>query len=152
MSLKSNYGTFIDRSINELRTGRPIVIKENKNYWMFFNIEHSENKILNQFNKYLLKEKYLLITKQKAQSVFNNKITSNIFLKIEDDGPGIPIKMRNDVLGRGLRLDTQLSGQGIGLAVAKELVGLYEGSLAISDSEMGGAKISLNFPLSRSIN
>ena len=84
MSLKSNFGTFIDRSINELRTGRPIVIKENKNYWMFFNIEHSENKILNQFNKYLLKEKYLLITKQKAQSVFNNKITSNIFLKIDD--------------------------------------------------------------------
>ena len=83
MSLKSNYGTFIDRSINELRTGRPIVIKENKNYWMFFNIEHSENKILNQFNKYLLKEKYLLITKQKAQSIFNNKITSNIFLKID---------------------------------------------------------------------
>ena len=83
MSLKSNFGTFIDRSINELRTGRPIVIKENKNYWMFFNIEHSENKILNQFNKYLLKEKYLLITKQKAQSVFNNKITSNIFLKID---------------------------------------------------------------------
>ena len=51
MSLKSNFGTFIDRSINELRTGRPIVIKENKNYWMFFNIEHSENKILNKFNK-----------------------------------------------------------------------------------------------------
>ena len=84
MSLKSNFGTFIDRSINELRTGRPIVIKENKNYWMFFNIEHSENKILNQFNKYLLKEKYLLITKQKAQSIFDNKITSNIFLKIDD--------------------------------------------------------------------
>ena len=84
MSLKSNFGTFIDRSINELRTGRPIVIKENKNYWMFFNIEHSENKILNQFNKYLLKEKYLLITKQKAQSIFNNKITSNIFLKIDE--------------------------------------------------------------------
>ena len=84
MSLKSNFGTFIDRSINELRTGRPIVIKENKNYWMFFNIEHSENKILNQFNKYLLNEKYLLITKQKAQSIFNNKITSNIFLKIDE--------------------------------------------------------------------
>ena len=40
MSLKSNFGTFIDRAINELRTGRPIVIKENKNYWMFFNIEN----------------------------------------------------------------------------------------------------------------
>ena len=74
MSLKSNFGTFIDRAINELRTGRPIVIKENKNYWMFFNIEHSDNKILNQFNQYLQKDKYLLITKQKAKSIFGFSI------------------------------------------------------------------------------
>ena len=84
MSLKSNFGTFIDRAINELRTGRPIVIKENKNYWMFFNIEHSDNKILNQFNQYLQKEKYLLITKQKATSIFENKISTNIYLKINE--------------------------------------------------------------------
>ena len=38
MSLKSNFGTFIDRSINELRTGRPIVIKENKNYLSGLNV------------------------------------------------------------------------------------------------------------------
>ena len=73
MSLKSNFGTFIDRAINELRTGRPIVIKENKNYWMFFNIEHSDNKILNQFNQYLQKDKYLLITKQKANQYLKIK-------------------------------------------------------------------------------
>ena len=84
MSLKSNFGTFIDRAINELRTGRPIVIKENKNYWMFFNIEHSDNKILNQFNQYLQKDKYLLITKQKAKSIFENKISTNIYLKINE--------------------------------------------------------------------
>ena len=84
MSLQSNFGTFIDRAINELRTGRPIVIKENKNYWMFFNIEHSDNKILNQFNQYLQKDKYLLITKQKAKSIFENKVSTNIYLKINE--------------------------------------------------------------------
>jgi|TARA_B110000971_G_scaffold221992_1_gene272328 two-component system sensor histidine kinase PhoQ len=72
---------------------------------------------------------------------------SGIRITVEDDGPGIPNTMREEVLGRGLRLDTQVSGQGIGLAVAKELVALYEGGLSISDSEMGGAKIALNFPL-----
>jgi len=51
------------------------------------------------------------------------------------------------VLSRGLRLDTQVSGQGIGLAAAKELVILYEGSLSISDSALGGAKVSLCFPI-----
>ena len=44
MTLKSNYGTFIDRAINEFRTGRPVVIKENKSFWLFFNIEHSSDK------------------------------------------------------------------------------------------------------------
>ena len=55
--------------------------------------------------------------------------------------------MREEVLSRGLRLDTQVSGQGIGLAAAKELVILYEGSLSISDSALGGAKVSLCFPI-----
>ena len=74
-------------------------------------------------------------------------IDANISITIEDDGPGIPDAMREEVLNRGLRLDTQVSGQGIGLAVAKELVILYEGSLSISDSALGGAKVSLYFPI-----
>ena len=82
MSFKSNTGTIIDRAINELRTGRPLIIQNNKEYWMFFNIEHSQSKIFNQFNKHLIDEKYLLITKQKAQSIFNKNIKSNIFFSI----------------------------------------------------------------------
>ena len=80
MSFKSNTGTIIDRAINELRTGRPLIIQNNKEFWMFFNIEHSQSKIFNKFNKYLIDEKYLLITKQKAQSIFNKNIKQNIFL------------------------------------------------------------------------
>ena len=72
---------------------------------------------------------------------------AGIVITIEDDGPGIPNAMREDVLSRGLRLDTQVAGQGIGLAVAKELVTLYEGRLSISDSELGGAKVALYFPI-----
>ncbi len=82
MSFKSNTGTIIDRAINELRTGRPLIIQNNKEFWMFFNIEHSQSKIFNKFNKYLIDEKYLLITKQKAQSIFNKNIKHNIFFEI----------------------------------------------------------------------
>ncbi len=82
MSFKSNTGTIIDRAINELRTGRPLIIQNYKEYWMFFNIEHSQSKIFNQFNKHLIDEKYLLITKQKAQSIFNKNIKSNTFFEI----------------------------------------------------------------------
>ena len=67
MSFKSNTGTIIDRAINELRTGRPLIIQNNKEYWMFFNIEHSQGKIFNQFNRNLIEEKYLLNTKNHVQ-------------------------------------------------------------------------------------
>ena len=85
MSLKSNYGTLIDRAINELRTGRPIVIEENKRFWLFFNIEHSDNKIINQFSEYLDDKKYLLLTKQKAKSIFKSKIETNVYLEIQEN-------------------------------------------------------------------
>ena len=84
MNLKSNFGIIIDRAINELRTGRPIAVNDGDDYWLFFNVEHSQKKILNQFEPYLDKKKYLLITKQKAKNSFNNKITSNIYFEIDD--------------------------------------------------------------------
>ena len=55
MSLNKNTGIIIDRAINELRTGRPIVIKERKNFWIFYNIEHAKKNVINQFNQASLK-------------------------------------------------------------------------------------------------
>ena len=82
MTFKSNAGTIIDRAINELRTGRPLIIQNNKEYWMFFNIEHSQSSIFSKFNKYLIEKKYLLLTKQKAQSIFNRNLKNNIYFEI----------------------------------------------------------------------
>jgi len=81
------------------------------------------------------------------QAANTSLLGRGIEISVEDDGQGIPQAMREEVLDRGSRLDTQQSGQGIGLAVAKELVTLYQGALTIADSNMGGAKISLFFPL-----
>ncbi|GGO70899.1 ATP-binding protein [Bowmanella pacifica] len=68
-------------------------------------------------------------------------------IDIEDDGPGIPTDKRQDLLNRGTRLDSYASGQGIGMAVVSDLVAAYNGTLLIRDSELGGARISLRFPL-----
>lgn len=65
-------------------------------------------------------------------------------LCVEDDGPGIPDDLRAAVLKRGVRADTQRSGQGIGLAVVRETVeDIYDGSVQVGESELGGAKIRL---------
>ena len=82
MSLNKNTGILIDRAINELRTGRPIVLGEKGNYWIFYNIEHATKTIINQFKTIQDKETYLLITKQKAKQLSPNKLNANIFFQV----------------------------------------------------------------------
>ena len=60
-------------------------------------------------------------------------------LIIEDDGSGVPADRRKDILKRGVRADSRTPGQGIGLAIAMEIIDSYEGQLTIEDSELGGA-------------
>ena len=66
---------------------------------------------------------------------------------IEDNGPGIPEENRERVLSRGMRLDSQEAGQGIGLAVVVEIVARYNGTIEINDAELGGTKIQVTFPV-----
>ncbi|MDP5032526.1 ATP-binding protein [Paraglaciecola sp.] len=75
-------------------------------------------------------------------------VTENwLSLSIADDGPGIPADKRQILLERGMRLDSYTEGQGIGMAVVADLVSAYQGQLAISTSALGGALISLKFPI-----
>ena len=67
-------------------------------------------------------------------------------IHIEDDGPGIPSSERKHSLLRGTRLDQLIPGQGLGLAVAADIVASYRGRLEIKDSALGGALVTLVFP------
>ncbi len=66
-----------------------------------------------------------------------------VVITVEDDGPGITSDKRAHVLERGTRLDERASGQGIGLSVVRELAELYRGSVEISESALGGARITV---------
>lgn len=57
---------------------------------------------------------------------------------VEEDGPGIDDDDVDIVVNRGTRADERVEGQGIGLAVVKELVTLYRGELEITRSDLGG--------------
>jgi len=69
-----------------------------------------------------------------------------VHLQVEDDGAGIATADRQRILERGTRADEAVPGQGLGLAMVREIVSLYEGTLAIEDSSLGGARISLDLP------
>ena len=64
-------------------------------------------------------------------------------LSVEDDGRGISTADRESVLQRGRRLDTGEPGQGIGLAVVREILDRYDGEMTIGESALGGARIDI---------
>lgn len=68
-------------------------------------------------------------------------------LIIEDDGPGVPKHQRERIVQRGERLDTQYPGQGIGIAVVKDIIDSYSGELFVEDSDLGGAQFRVVFPV-----
>ncbi len=64
--------------------------------------------------------------------------------EIEDNGPGFPADVTNELLERGKRADTRVDGQGLGLAVCSELISSYGGSLTLGKSEsLGGACVTI---------
>ncbi len=73
-----------------------------------------------------------------------------VLLTVDDDGPGIPEPERARVLQRFVRLDPARSrddgGSGLGLAIVDEVVRAHGGSVAISQSPLGGTRVEATIP------
>jgi two-component system sensor histidine kinase PhoQ len=93
----------------------------------------------------LLENAYRLCLSEVRISV--RETLSGIELCVEDDGPGVPPDQRARILQRGERLDRQHPGQGIGLAVVKDIIESYSAKLTLGDSAMGGAAFRIHFPV-----
>ena len=65
---------------------------------------------------------------------------------VEDDGPGLPVDQRDEVMKRGSRLDEDAPGSGLGLAIVDDLTRAYGGQLTLATSDMGGLKAVLVLP------
>ena len=79
------------------------------------------------------------------------KSYKNIILSIDDDGPGIPIKERENVFKPFYKIDKARgkikSGVGLGLSISSDIVKSHGGKIEFAKSKLGGlnAKISLPF-------
>jgi signal transduction histidine kinase len=71
----------------------------------------------------------------------------DVVLTVDDDGPGIPESERERVLQRFVRLDEARSrddgGSGLGLSIVDEVVRGHGGSMSITRSPLGGARIQV---------
>jgi two-component system osmolarity sensor histidine kinase EnvZ len=70
---------------------------------------------------------------------------------IDDDGPGIPHNMREEVFKPFMRLDDARNqdegGTGLGLAIARDIARSHGGDISLGDSPMGGLRASVRVPV-----
>ncbi|MBF0185207.1 MAG: sensor histidine kinase [Magnetococcales bacterium] len=67
---------------------------------------------------------------------------------VEDDGPGVPAKELERLAERGVRVDESSPGHGLGLAVVRETVVHYVGTLHFTrSSALGGLRVEISLPM-----
>jgi signal transduction histidine kinase len=69
-----------------------------------------------------------------------------ITIAVDDDGPGVEPALRETVLRRGVRTDEQMPGSGLGLSIVRDLAELYQGTIELTDSPLGGVSARLRLP------
>ncbi len=74
----------------------------------------------------------------------------HVRLSVADDGPGIPIELRDRAFERFVRLDTartrDTGGTGLGLAIVHDVVANHHGTVSIEDTVPHGATIIVTVP------
>ncbi len=87
----------------------------------------------------------------KTISILGQRDHRWLTVTVEDDGPGIPIAMREDVFKPFLRLDNARNidegGSGLGLAIARDIARSHGGDIFLGDSLMGGLRATVRVPV-----
>src|SRR5690606_16112234 len=75
---------------------------------------------------------------------------TDVVVRVDDDGPGIPVEERSRVFERFVRLDParvrQHGGAGLGLAIVHSIVAAHGGSVTAQESPWGGARFTVRLP------
>src|SRR5882757_6706843 len=86
-----------------------------------------------------------------AISITGHRDHRYLTVTVDDDGPGIPADMREEVFKPFLRLDDARNqdegGTGLGLAIARDIARSHGGDITLGDSPMGGLRATVRIPV-----
>ncbi len=86
----------------------------------------------------------------KKTSLIMEKKNSNIFISIEDDGPGIPKSEYKNVIKPFYKIDKSRSelksSVGLGLAISSDIAKSHGGDINLGQSKLGGLKVMISLP------
>ena len=87
----------------------------------------------------------------KSISITGHRDHRWLTLTVDDDGPGIPQDMREEVFRPFLRLDDARNqdegGTGLGLAIARDIARAHGGDITLGESPMGGLRATVRIPV-----
>src|SRR3984885_11156951 len=87
----------------------------------------------------------------RAISITGQRDHRYLTVTVDDDGPGIPAGMREEVFKPFLRLDDARNqdegGTGLGLAIARDIARSHGGDITLGDSPMGGLRATVRIPV-----
>jgi signal transduction histidine kinase len=76
------------------------------------------------------------------------KTDDKLCVSISDNGPGATEEEIADMVKRGVRIDENKSGSGLGLSIVHDIVNDYSGTIEYAKSEkMGGLQVSVAIPI-----
>ncbi len=67
-----------------------------------------------------------------------------VCVSFDDSGPGVPAEHRERIFER--KFTTKPMGTGLGLAVSQDILHAIDGTLAVGESELGGASLQVRLP------
>ncbi len=80
-----------------------------------------------------------------------SRSTNNLFIKIDDDGPGVPEKEYENVFKPFYKIDKgradSKSSVGLGLSIASDIIRSHGGNIKLEKSQMGGLGVKIFLPV-----
>ena len=80
-----------------------------------------------------------------------SKKNTNIFIKIEDDGPGIPKNEYDNVFKPFYKIDKgrgeKKSSVGLGLSIASDIIRSHGGNIKLEKSKLNGLEVRIFLPV-----
>ena len=128
------------------------IIERYNNKYISQNLSHN---ILINGRKNLLKRSFNNIIDNglkygKKINIELNKNGKNIFIIIEDDGPGIPINEQENVFKPFYKIDKgrgeSKSSVGLGLSIASDIIRSHGGHITLGKSSMSGLRVKIFLP------
>ena len=80
-------------------------------------------------------------------AVSTERSATSVALHVDDNGPGVPVELRERVFEP--YQTTRAQGTGLGLAIVKKIVLDHGGEVSVQASPLGGARFTVRLPLSR---